>query len=304
MPDSYPFPTYSGILEPEHYKKIGSALWLFLWCISSTTKEIEREGVTWGIVLGNKPLKRKELAEPFGVSERTVQRWLDDLEKYEYIKVTRAPYGHIITVKNSKKFNKKRVDKNVQSETDETELSSPEWTKTSSQVDKNVHSNKDITKINNTTTNTKEIDPVDLIAEKYIDLRTMQEGKVVYPTTKDYEAIAQIIARAVPPVQIIKLLEQCFEEYKKRNPKGSIKAFGYCEKYILDHYEAIEAREEAKKLAKRRIPDHGKVNQRNTGRPQKKEPAKDDSITGGQVGWLGRKKVSVPEVPGQNGDYL
>ncbi len=93
-------------------------------------------------------------------------------------------------------------------------------------MDKNVHSNKDIPKINNTTTNTiKEFDPVDLVAEKYIDLRTMQEGKPVYPTTKDYEAIAQIIARTVPPVQIIKLLEQCFQEYTKRNPKGCIKAF-------------------------------------------------------------------------------
>ncbi|WP_374721081.1 hypothetical protein [Peribacillus tepidiphilus] len=104
-------------------------MWLFLWCISSTTKEIERDGVTWGIVLGNKPLKRHELAEPFGVSERTIQRWLDDLEKYQYIKVTRAPYGYILTVRNSKKY-------------------------TSERVDKNVHSNKDITKINNTTTKT------------------------------------------------------------------------------------------------------------------------------------------------------
>lgn len=290
MPGSYPFPTYSGLLEPEHYKKIGSALWLFLWCVSSTTKEIERDGITWGIVLGNKPLKRQELAEPFGVSERTVQRWLDDLEKHEYIKVTRAPYGYILTVKNSKKFHLERVDKNVQSNGDRTKMSSPEWTKTSSHVDKNVHSNKDITEINNTTNTIKEFDPVDLVAEKYIDLRTMQEGKVVYPTTKDYEAIAQIIARAVPPVQIIKLLEQCFEDYTKRNPNGSIKAFSYCENYILEQYEAIKAKDEAKKVAKRRIPDNGegdRNNRRGTSVPNKP----DDSITGNRVGRIRRRNV-------------
>jgi DNA-binding PadR family transcriptional regulator len=303
VPGSYPFPTYSGLLEPEHYKKIGSALWLFLWCVSSTTKEIERDGITWGIVLGNKPLKRQELAEPFGVSERTVQRWLDDLEKHEYIKVTRAPYGYILTVKNSKKFHQERVDKNVQSDGDRTKMSSPDWTETSSHVDKNVHSNKDITKINNTTNTIKEFDPVDLVAEKYIDLRTVQEGKVVYPTTKDYEAIAQIIARAVPPVQIIKLLEQCFEEYTNRNPKGCIKAFSYCEKYILEHYEAIKAKNEAKKIAKRRIPENDQVDKRSAVRTAKKSST--ESITGGQTGWLrrGKAKLSVPEMPGQDGIY-
>lgn len=302
MPESYPFPTYSGLLDPEHYSKIGSAIWLFLWCISSTTNEVERDGVTWGIVLGNKPLKLEDLAEPFGVTKRTVQRWLDVLEENEYIRITRAPYGLILTVRNSKKY-KNRVDKNVHSLGEKTKMSTPEVTEMSTHHDKNVHSNKDITKINNTTTISKESDPVDLIAEKYIDLRTMQEGKTVYPTTKDYEAIAQIIARAVPPVQIIKLLEQCFEEYKQRNPRGSIKAFNYCEKYILDHYEAIKAKEDAKKLAKRRIPEHGKVNQPSAGRAPKKEPAASDSITGGQVGWIGRKKLSVPEVQGPDGLY-
>ncbi|OHX39208.1 HTH domain-containing protein [Cytobacillus oceanisediminis] len=251
MPESYPFPTYSGLLEPEHYKKIGSALWLFLWCVSSTTKEIERDGVTWGIVLGNKPLKRAELAEPFGVSERTVQRWLDDLEAHGYIKITRAPYGYILTVKNSKKYNKERVDKNVQSEGDRTKTSSPEWTEMSSHVDKSVHSNKDITKINNTTiTITKENDPVDIIAERFIELRTMLEGRTAYPSTKDYEAIARIVARGMPLPQTIKLLEQCFEEYRERQPDGAIKAFGYCEKYITDQYKALIARDQAKEAAK------------------------------------------------------
>ena len=40
---SYPFPTYSGLLNSEHYDKMGPALWLFLWFISSTTKEIEKD---------------------------------------------------------------------------------------------------------------------------------------------------------------------------------------------------------------------------------------------------------------------
>ncbi len=99
---SYPFPTYSGLLNSEHYDKIGPALWLFLWFISSTTKEIEKDGVSWGIVLGHKPLKAREMAAVFGVSEKTVRRWLELLETHEYIKAVRAPYGLMISVKHSK----------------------------------------------------------------------------------------------------------------------------------------------------------------------------------------------------------
>lgn len=150
MSGSYPFPMYSGLLEPVHYKKIGSAIWLFLWCVSATTKDIEKDGITWGIVLGNKPIKRENLAAKFGVAERTVQRWIEMLETEEYIKITRAPYGMIFTVRNSKKFINSsdknvhsppdRVDNNVQSEP-------TEWTDMSSPQDKYVHSNKDIIKI-------------------------------------------------------------------------------------------------------------------------------------------------------------
>ncbi|WP_145153037.1 MarR family transcriptional regulator [Paenibacillus xylanexedens] len=120
MPDgSYPFPIYSGILEPDHYKNIGNAIWLFLWCISSTTKEIEEEETVWGVVLGGKPMKLSEIAGYFGVNDKTVSRWMDALEQHQYINVTRAPRGLILKVRNSKK----RSDRNVRSvESDQTKV--------------------------------------------------------------------------------------------------------------------------------------------------------------------------------------
>jgi DNA-binding transcriptional regulator YhcF (GntR family) len=301
MPKSYPFTIYSGILEPKHYKKIGSALWLFLWFVSSTTKEVERDGVTWGIVLGNKPLKLNELAKIFDVNEKTVRRWLDDLEKHEYIKVTRAAYGLIITVKNSKKFKNERVDKNVQSRMDKnvhsegewTKMSNPEWTEMSTLPDKNVHSNKDITKIyiNTTATTTKEEpDEIDLIANRFAELRSMQEGKPVYPKFTDYEAIAQIVAQGVPVSRTIELLDQCFKDYEIRNPGGKINSFNYCKKYILDRYFVDVSKEQAKKVGA----IHGKNNSRSPGRATKTSP-KPEPIFGDIVGRLPRRSnVSVP----------
>ncbi|AZS15334.1 MarR family transcriptional regulator [Paenibacillus lutimineralis] len=124
MPEgSYPFPMYSGLLEPEHYKNIGSAIWLFLWCISSTTQELREEETVWGIVLGGKPMKLSEIAGYFGVNDKTVSRWLDTLEQHEYIRVTRAARGLILSVRNSKKW----TDKNVRShESEQTKMSDHE----------------------------------------------------------------------------------------------------------------------------------------------------------------------------------
>lgn len=258
MSHSYPFNTYSGLLTPEHYKKIGNAVWLFLWCISSTTSEKEKDGVVWGIVKGNKPHKLTELAEVFGVNEKTVRRWLTDLEDQEYIRLTRAPYGIIISVKNSKRGFFERLDKNVQSKKRErTEVSNHSERvdkNVQSSSDKTVQSNKDIISTSITTITKQDSDPVDVIAERFCELRLIQDGRESYPTVKDYEAIARIVARGMPLPQTIKLLDQCFTEYREREPKGAIKAFGYCEKYISDQFDKIVAAEKAREVAKKVVP--------------------------------------------------
>ncbi|WP_259347227.1 DnaD domain protein [Niallia taxi] len=86
--------------------------------ISKTTKEMkDDEGETWGIVLGGKPIKMSEIAEEIGSSERTVKRNISRLKDLDYIDSTRAPYGEIYKVKNSKKFVKNRQAKNGTSQT-------------------------------------------------------------------------------------------------------------------------------------------------------------------------------------------
>ncbi|MFC6553816.1 hypothetical protein [Cohnella cellulosilytica] len=209
---SYPFPMYSGLLEPGHYNKIGSAIWLFLWCVSATTAEKEKEGTVWGIVLGNKPIKREDLASQFGVAERTVQRWIDTLEQQGYIRITRAPYGMIFTVRKSKKFVDRldnnvqsppeRVDKNVQSEPQEwTEMSSL----SSERADKNVHSNKDIIK-------DLDVDAVDdrdsefeSILKAYCEIHQKLDMQV---RPLDIKLMQEMIALGVPPPLIIRVMQQ------------------------------------------------------------------------------------------------
>ena len=99
---SHPIYVWNGVLEPKHRKKIGAAIWEFLWCLDRITAE--KNGV--GILLGGKPVTHSEMADSFKVSEKTVLRHMDSLELYGYIERTLTPRGYTIRVLNSCKFTK------------------------------------------------------------------------------------------------------------------------------------------------------------------------------------------------------
>ncbi|HBU81730.1 MAG TPA: hypothetical protein DEF35_08835 [Paenibacillus sp.] len=195
MPEgSYPFPIYSGILEPDHYKNIGNAIWLFLWCISSTTKEIEEEETVWGIVLGGKPMKLSEIAGYFGVNDKTVSRWLDALEQHHYINVTRAPRGLILKVRNSKK----RSDKNVRSvESEQTEMSDHEVSDQTNMSDHN-HGDKTILSDQSSSEQTEMSDHTPNSGSDRTKLSDLKDSTTITTTTTDSEDSWDDILNPVP----------------------------------------------------------------------------------------------------------
>ncbi|MEK4853851.1 hypothetical protein NST04_28710 [Paenibacillus sp. FSL H7-0756] len=249
MPDgSYPFPMYSGLLEPEHYKKIGSAIWLFLWCVSSTTSEKERDGIVWGIVHGNKPWKLSELAEPFGATEKTVSRWLNTLESNGYIKVTRAPYGLIISVHNSKKWAVERTDKNVRSEEESGQkcpISPPsEQTKMSDLPDKNVRSNKDITEIyKDAASSASDEDDILKLASQVERHFCQKRGKGVSVSPLDFSEIKLMIADGMPVDLINRVVDESFDTYKPKHRRDEIRSITYCIPRCYDEWTKLQQEE-------------------------------------------------------------
>ncbi|WP_230873771.1 MarR family transcriptional regulator [Paenibacillus woosongensis] len=271
MPEgSYPFPMYSGLLEPEHYKKIGAAIWLFAWCISSTTKEVEKDGTVWGIVLGNKPLKLSDIAERFGVNNKTVSRWIDTLEQHEYIRVTRAARGLILSVRNSKKWTDK-TDKNVRSpgseqtemsyhsdsdKTNMSDLSNDDQTEMSDQLgneqtilsdhEKNSASDrtemsdlKDIKDLTTTTTTDFEIDSIDArsngmiaILNAYCKLHRKLDFHV---KPREREAMGKMVAGGMPVPFTIRTMESLLQA--KREREGD--SFKYPTSFLY-YVDAIE----------------------------------------------------------------
>lgn len=96
---SRPLPIWNGVFD--HYGRIGDALWEFLWCIDAVTSE--KDGV--GSVLGGAPVKiTRIVADLREADKETVRRHLKQLADEKYIRARRTPYGQVIEVLNSKKF--------------------------------------------------------------------------------------------------------------------------------------------------------------------------------------------------------
>ena len=99
--ESHPIPVWNGIFD--HYEAIGSAVWVFLWCVDRVTDESDPAGS--GLVLGGAPVKIERIvADIPGAVERTVRRHLQRLVANGFIRRKRTPYGAILSVLNSKKF--------------------------------------------------------------------------------------------------------------------------------------------------------------------------------------------------------
>jgi len=103
--ESHPIPLWNGVFE--HYKRIGDALWEFLWCIDAITKE--KAGV--GLVLGGSPIKLERIVADLKADKETVRRHLKNLTVKNYLRMRRTPYGQVIEVLNSKKFGIWRKEK-------------------------------------------------------------------------------------------------------------------------------------------------------------------------------------------------
>jgi hypothetical protein len=123
---SYPFPVWSGLLNHEHHRRMGSAVWTFLWCLDRVTSELNG----WGTVLGGKPVKDEEIAACFGVHVNAIRMSRKKLVRELYVEATRTPYGYRLRVRNSRKFGiwgTKRVTQKCESiDADEHESVSPE----------------------------------------------------------------------------------------------------------------------------------------------------------------------------------
>ena len=90
-----------GVLfEAQHYRRMGSALWLYGWLVLRQTHQ--RESVGW--VLGGAPISYREIEEETGFPCRTLEGWMRALRRQGYIETQAVPGGIIIRITKAKKF--------------------------------------------------------------------------------------------------------------------------------------------------------------------------------------------------------
>ncbi|BAQ11344.1 hypothetical protein OXB_2873 [Bacillus sp. OxB-1] len=189
-------------------------------------------------------------------SLNTIKSKIDDLVKEGALEIEETKLGTLFTVVNYQHYQGfEAYKKDEIAEGQNSKRTPTEQQKNGNGTATEQHQNNKNygIKVNqDITTTTQSGDPVDVIADRFCDLRLIHEGRESRPTVKDYEAIARIVARGIPLPQTIELLDQCFAEYRERQPNGAIKAFGYCEKYIGDQFDKViaakKAREEAQQM--------------------------------------------------------
>lgn len=93
-----------GLMSEEHQKKIGTAIWEYLWCLNKMTK-INNDGL--GVILGGKPVKLEDIETYRDLKSK--RRSMLKLEKEGYITSRRTPYGKVLFVTKPKKFFAKRI---------------------------------------------------------------------------------------------------------------------------------------------------------------------------------------------------
>jgi hypothetical protein len=104
MPD-FPIGIRNGLISGEHRRRMGIAVWEFMWLVDHVTEEHPAaDGEIRGKVLGGTVIKADKIATDMEVSVNTVQDNLKKLYLAGYIDLHREAYGYRIEVRNSKKW--------------------------------------------------------------------------------------------------------------------------------------------------------------------------------------------------------
>lgn len=104
MPD-FPVGIRNGLISGEHRRRMGMAVWEFMWLVDHVTEEYQRpDGECRGRVLGGTVIKADTIADEMEISANTVQDSLKKLFIAGYIDYRRDAYGYRIEVRNSKKW--------------------------------------------------------------------------------------------------------------------------------------------------------------------------------------------------------
>jgi hypothetical protein len=100
----------AGLIDAKHYRKMGSSIWLFLWCVHRQTANVGERGV----VARGDPVTYDQIHAETKLPIRMLRKWMETLRNEGYISTERCSKGVKIRVLRQKK-SKERVTQEGQS---------------------------------------------------------------------------------------------------------------------------------------------------------------------------------------------
>ncbi|MEK4565216.1 hypothetical protein MKX54_11130 [Alkalihalobacillus sp. FSL R5-0424] len=264
------FRVHSGLMTPEHHKRIGKALWVFLWIIDRTTDE-SKDGLGSGAVLYGNPVPYRIIHDELGIPIPTIKAHCDALKKEGYITVKSTPRGNIIHVMKSKKWDKSYSDhskngmnrsenetKHSENGTHDNEDRSENETKHSKNGTEHSKNDPSILKDNiNNNLKDKEIKEKEQkekaaasdslsyeslkqeILNEFVRLR----GVGFHTSPADSTAADEIVQSGISLSDATQYMQECFNQYQPKHKRDRINTLSYCVGYVLDrhHQESSDA---------------------------------------------------------------
>jgi hypothetical protein len=80
------FPIFEGLVDAKHQEQMGSALWLYLYCVKYAFVARQQGALRYNHI---------EAAEELGASQRTVKRWFEILQQHGYITTSARKRYHL-----------------------------------------------------------------------------------------------------------------------------------------------------------------------------------------------------------------
>ncbi|MFB4260476.1 hypothetical protein ACE106_15140 [Shouchella clausii] len=274
------FRVFSGLLTSEHRKRMGPALWTFLWLIDHITDETEETetGQRTGLVLYGNITEFNTIGVDLGLSKSTIKKQCETLAKEGYISMEVTPRGNRFYVNNSKKWNNP-TGVRAENRTDRAENKTKcAENRTDGQLDRAENrtdraenrtlrakngpsiTNKDINKeILTTETTTTEFagknssdffladgdepDDADKLVNHYLGV-----VQKIMPKPEDYKTASSLL-ETIPLDKAIMLVDYAKGIATKRG-KTKIFSFSYLAPIMLEAYQAYKAREAKNNVVK------------------------------------------------------
>ena len=96
----------AGLIDEKHYRKMGNAIWLFMWCVHRQTSVHEGRG----IVMRGQAITYELIHAETGYAIETIRTWMKILKKWRYVSTKFCGNGFQIWIEGQKK-SKIRVGK-------------------------------------------------------------------------------------------------------------------------------------------------------------------------------------------------